>query len=106
MKTAFLLSGIRTEEEVYKLTYVHFQKAFMEMIRWHQERVHKEVSNGLGLEGQFQMDKWDWTLLRLWKGGLNRMNKCNAKQSSVLPNSTVASSYEKSSQKVKLNYAF
>lgn len=76
---AFLLSGIRTEEKVYKLTYVHFQKVFMEMIRWHQERVHKEVSNGLGLEGQFQMDKWDWTLLRIWKGGLNRMNKCNAK---------------------------
>ena len=62
---AFLLSRIRTEEKVFKLRYVHFQKAFMQIIRWHQERVHKEVSNGLGLEGQFQMDKWDWSLLRI-----------------------------------------
>ena len=62
---AFLLSRIRTEEKVFKLRYVHFQMAFMQIIRWHQERVHKEVSNGLGLEGQFQMGKWDWSLLRI-----------------------------------------
>lgn len=62
---AFLLSGIGTEGGSLQINICSFQKAFMEMIRWHQERVHKEVSNGLGLEGQFQMDKWDWTLLRL-----------------------------------------
>lgn len=48
---------------------------------------------GPAWEGRFQND-------------LNSMNKYNTEQSLVHQNSTVADSWEKSSQKVKLNYTF
>lgn len=68
----------------------------------------RKWGDGAAQNGEWDGSVWDrgtpWAGRRQLQSGLKRRNKCEAGKSLIHQNSTAAKSWERSSQKVELNY--
>lgn len=99
-------------EKQVEIKTFQFQRPLSQLFVNIRRALIKKGTVGWAISKESQVDTWDWstracvTMAGRVSDGFNGMNTCNAGKSLVHQNSTVTGSYEKSSQKVKLNYAY